>query len=97
MNRAVATYGVGDAIICTQSVNVARSIYLARQAGIDAVGLALPTPLERVDPLPGEGVAQDDARLRRVAAASPPDARRARRLDPGGALGGPLSSNLESA
>ncbi len=47
MNRAVATYGVGDAIICTQSVNAARSIYLARQAGIDAVGLALPTPLER--------------------------------------------------
>lgn len=47
MNRAVANYGVGDAIVCTQTVNVARSIYLARQAGIDAVGLALPTPLER--------------------------------------------------
>ena len=47
MNRAVANYGVGDAIVCTQTVNVARSIYLARRAGIDAVGLALPTPLER--------------------------------------------------
>jgi vancomycin permeability regulator SanA len=47
MNRAVATYGVGDAIVCTQTVNVARSIYLARRAGIDAIGLALPTPLER--------------------------------------------------
>lgn len=47
MNRAVEQYGVGDAIVCTQTVNVARSIYLARRAGIDAVGLALPTPLER--------------------------------------------------
>jgi vancomycin permeability regulator SanA len=47
MNRAVATYGVSDAIVCTQTVNVARSIYLARQAGIDAVGLALASPLER--------------------------------------------------
>jgi vancomycin permeability regulator SanA len=47
MNRAVASYGVSDAIVCTQTVNVARSIYLARQAGIDAVGLALATPLER--------------------------------------------------
>lgn len=47
MNRAVTNYGVGDAIVCTQTVNAARSIYLARRAGIDAVGLALPTPLER--------------------------------------------------
>jgi vancomycin permeability regulator SanA len=47
MNRAVTNYGVSDAIVCTQTVNVARSIYLARQAGIDAVGLALATPLER--------------------------------------------------
>ena len=47
MNRAVAIYGVADAVVCTQTVNVARSLYLARQAGIDAVGLALPTPLER--------------------------------------------------
>jgi vancomycin permeability regulator SanA len=46
MNRAVARYGVTDAIVCTQTVNAARSIYLARRAGIDAVGLALPTPLE---------------------------------------------------
>jgi len=47
MNRAAAFYGVTDAIVCTQAVNVARSIYLARQAGIDAVGLALPTTLGR--------------------------------------------------
>jgi SanA protein len=45
MNRAAAFYGVTDAIVCTQTVNMARSIYLARQAGIDAVGLALPTTL----------------------------------------------------
>jgi vancomycin permeability regulator SanA len=45
MNRAAAFYGVTEAILCTQTVNMARSIYLARQAGIDAVGLALPTTL----------------------------------------------------
>ena len=45
MNRAVAFYGVTDAIVCTQTVNMARSLYLARRAGIDAVGLALPTRL----------------------------------------------------
>lgn len=47
MNRAVTLYGVTDAIICTQTVNMARSLYLAHQAGIDAVGLALATTLER--------------------------------------------------
>jgi vancomycin permeability regulator SanA len=47
MNRAAAFYGVTDAVVCTQTVNLERSIYLARQAGIDAVGLALPTTLTR--------------------------------------------------
>lgn len=47
MNRAASFYGVTDAVVCTQNVNLARSIYLARQAGIDAVGLALPTTLDR--------------------------------------------------
>jgi SanA protein len=47
MNRAAALYGVGDAVVCTQTVNMARSLYLARAAGIDAVGLALPTTLDR--------------------------------------------------
>jgi vancomycin permeability regulator SanA len=47
MNRAAALYGVTDAIVCTQTVNMARSLYLARAAGIDAVGLALPTDLGR--------------------------------------------------
>ncbi|HXT99108.1 MAG TPA: YdcF family protein [Polyangia bacterium] len=45
MNRAAAFYGVTDAVVCTQTVNMARSLYLARRAGIDAVGLALPTRL----------------------------------------------------
>ena len=47
MVRAVAQYGVGDAVVCTQTVNAARTIYLARQAGIDAVALALPSRLEQ--------------------------------------------------
>jgi vancomycin permeability regulator SanA len=47
MNRAAALYGVTDAVVCTQTVNMDRSLYLARQAGIDAVGLALPTDLGR--------------------------------------------------
>ncbi|HVT09353.1 MAG TPA: ElyC/SanA/YdcF family protein [Polyangia bacterium] len=42
MVRAVARYGVADAVVCTQTVNVARTVFLARQAGIDAVALALP-------------------------------------------------------
>ncbi len=47
MNRAAALYGVTAAVVCTQTVNMARSLYLARAAGIDAVGLALPTDLGR--------------------------------------------------
>ncbi len=46
MVRAIGRFGITDAIICTQSVNAARSLYLARAAGIDAVALALPTRLE---------------------------------------------------
>src|SRR5450432_1304972 len=47
MNRAAALFGVTDAVVCTQTVNMDRSLYLARAAGIDAVGLALPTNLGR--------------------------------------------------
>jgi len=47
MVRAVSQYGVADAIICTQAVNAARSVYLARQAGMDAVAVALPSHLEQ--------------------------------------------------
>jgi vancomycin permeability regulator SanA len=45
MTRAAALYGITGGVVCTQTVNMARSIYLARAAGIDAVGLALPTNL----------------------------------------------------
>jgi vancomycin permeability regulator SanA len=45
MNRAAALYGVSGAIVCTQTVNMDRTLYLAHAAGIDAVGLALPTNL----------------------------------------------------
>src|SRR5665213_2170272 len=47
MNRAAALYGVTGAIVCTQTVNMDRTLYLAHAAGIDAVGLALPTDLGR--------------------------------------------------
>ena len=47
MVRAVAHYGVADAVVCTQKVNAARTLYLAQQAGIDAVALALPSALEQ--------------------------------------------------
>jgi vancomycin permeability regulator SanA len=39
MRRAAGIYGVTDAIICTQELFMARSLYLARAAGIDAVGV----------------------------------------------------------
>ena len=45
MMRAAALFDVRDAVVCTQTVNMARTLYLAREAGIDAVGIALPTNL----------------------------------------------------
>ena len=39
MQRAVRVFEVESAIVCTQRFHLARSIYLARAAGIDAVGL----------------------------------------------------------
>ncbi len=39
MRRAAAVFGVRSAIVVTQEFHLARSIYLARAAGIDAVGL----------------------------------------------------------
>jgi vancomycin permeability regulator SanA len=47
MNRAAEAYDVHDAVICTQDVNVARSVYLAEQAGIDAVAVGAPSNLSR--------------------------------------------------
>jgi vancomycin permeability regulator SanA len=45
MLDAAAQFGVGDAIVCTQDLYVDRAVFLARQAGIDAVGIGLPSPI----------------------------------------------------
>jgi vancomycin permeability regulator SanA len=47
MNRAAEIFDVHDAVVCTQDVNVARSVYLAQQAGIDAIAVAAPSTLAR--------------------------------------------------
>jgi SanA protein len=39
MVRAAGVYGVRTAVICTQRFHLARAVYLARRAGLDAVGL----------------------------------------------------------
>jgi SanA protein len=39
MARAAAVFGVEDAVICTQEFHLPRAVFLARRAGIDAVGL----------------------------------------------------------
>src|SRR6266498_1074728 len=45
MNRAADVFDVHDAVVCTQDVNVERSVFLARQAGIDAVAVGAPSTL----------------------------------------------------
>jgi vancomycin permeability regulator SanA len=47
MNRAAGVLGVSGAVVCTQTLNMPRTLFLARAAGIDAVGIALPTGLGR--------------------------------------------------
>ena len=47
MNRAADIFDVSDAVICTQDVNAARSVYLAEAAGIDAVAVAVPSDLRQ--------------------------------------------------
>jgi vancomycin permeability regulator SanA len=47
MRRAAGLFGVTDAIVCTQELNMSRTLYLAQQSGIDAVGVTLPTELSR--------------------------------------------------
>jgi len=47
MNRAAGVFEISDAVICTQDVNAARSVYLAEAAGIDAVAVGVPTHLDR--------------------------------------------------
>jgi len=43
MNRAASLFDVRRAVVCTQEANMSRSLFLAAHAGIDAVGLALPS------------------------------------------------------
>jgi vancomycin permeability regulator SanA len=45
MNRAADVFDVHDAVVCTQDVNVERSVFLARRAGIDAVAVGAPSTL----------------------------------------------------
>ncbi|HVV52544.1 MAG TPA: ElyC/SanA/YdcF family protein [Polyangia bacterium] len=47
MLDAAARFGVGDAIVCTQALYVDRAVFLAREAGIDAVGIGVPSPVSR--------------------------------------------------
>jgi SanA protein len=39
MARAAEIYRVRSAIVCTQAYHLPRAVFLARRAGIDAVGL----------------------------------------------------------
>lgn len=45
MDRAADVFDVRDAVICTQDVNTARSLYLADQAGINAIAVGVPSNL----------------------------------------------------
>jgi vancomycin permeability regulator SanA len=47
MSRATRLFAVHGAIICTEALHMPRSLFLARENGIDAVGLRLPSPLDR--------------------------------------------------
>jgi SanA protein len=48
MSRAARVFSVDSAIVCTEGMHMARALFLARQSGIDAVGLALESPMSRV-------------------------------------------------
>lgn len=39
MERAARVFAVHEAVVCTQAVHMARTLFLARRAGIDAVGV----------------------------------------------------------
>jgi vancomycin permeability regulator SanA len=45
MWNAASRLRVSDAVICTQALYLPRALFLAKKAGIDAVGVALDTPL----------------------------------------------------
>jgi vancomycin permeability regulator SanA len=46
MWNAVSRFGITSAVVCTQALYLPRALFLAWQAGIDAVGLALPSPVD---------------------------------------------------
>ena len=48
MERAARVYTVRRAVICTQAFHLPRAVFLARRAGIDAVGLASDLNRDRV-------------------------------------------------
>jgi vancomycin permeability regulator SanA len=48
MARATQVFGVENAVVCTERMHMARALFLARQSGIDAVGLELESPMSRV-------------------------------------------------
>jgi vancomycin permeability regulator SanA len=45
MLNAAGAFDVKDAVICTQAPYVDRALFLARHAGIDAVGVGVPSPV----------------------------------------------------
>jgi SanA protein len=47
MDRAADVYDIRDAVICTQDVNTSRSLFLAGEAGIDAIAVGAPSTLSR--------------------------------------------------
>jgi SanA protein len=51
MQRAAHLLNVNSAVVCTQGVFIARALFLARAAGIDAVGLEAPSPIGGSGPI----------------------------------------------
>jgi SanA protein len=45
MYRAMSVFSVRRAIVCTEALHMPRTLYLAEQNGIDAVGFELASPL----------------------------------------------------
>ena len=47
MYRAMRTFSIDKAIVCTETLHMPRALFLAKQNGIDAIGFELPSPLSR--------------------------------------------------
>jgi vancomycin permeability regulator SanA len=45
MYRAMHTYSIDQAIVCTERLHMPRTLFLAKQNGIDAIGFELASPL----------------------------------------------------